>query len=225
MFWELAGVPAVAARRGTRVESVHNVAACVADDQGTVVLKVGTVETPVFLRSAAKPFIAAASVRAGVIERFGFGDRELAIMAASHSGEPAHVELVSSMLERIGATVEDLQCGPQVPSDAIAAAALAARHEAPSARLITAKPTGDGSVRGTPASRGRGRRRSCRPQADRSSLGTDRPCTIGPTPERHPRHSTPGLTILPYASKLRSLVLVSALHTVAFEAERPPDGT
>ena len=133
MFWELAGVPAVAARRGIRVESVHNVAACVADAEGTVVLKVGTVETPVFLRSAAKPFIAAASVRAGVIERFGFGDRELAIMAASHSGEPGHVELVASMLERIGATVDDLRCGPQVPSDAIAAAALAARREAPTA--------------------------------------------------------------------------------------------
>src|ERR1700691_1316961 len=98
-------------------------------------------------------------------------------------------------------------------------------HVAPSASLITANRRGDGSVRGPAASRGRGRRRSCRTQADRSSLGTDRPCTIGPTPERHPRHSTPGLTILPYASKLRSLVLVSALHTVAFEAERPPDGT
>ena len=133
MFWELAGVPAVAARRGIRVESVHNVAACVADAEGTVVLKVGTVETPVFLRSSAKPFIAAAAVRAGVIERFGFGDPELAIMAASHSGEPAHVELVASMLERIGATVDDLQCGAQVPGDAIAAAALAARREAPTA--------------------------------------------------------------------------------------------
>ena len=37
MFWELAGVPAVAARRGTRVESVHNVAACVVDADGALV--------------------------------------------------------------------------------------------------------------------------------------------------------------------------------------------
>jgi L-asparaginase II len=129
MFWELAGVPAVAVRRGARVESVHHVAACVADVDGEVVLKAGTIETPVFLRSSAKPFIAAASVRAGVLERFGFGERELALMCASHNGEPGHVELVASMLERIGATVDDLACGAQTPSYEPAAAALAARGE------------------------------------------------------------------------------------------------
>jgi L-asparaginase II len=131
MFWELAGVPAVAVRRGTRIESVHHVAACVATADGEIVVKVGTVETPVFLRSSAKPFIAAASVRAGVLEAFGFGERELAVMSASHNGEPAHVELVASMLERIGATVDDLACGPQTPAYEPAAEALAARGEKP----------------------------------------------------------------------------------------------
>jgi L-asparaginase II len=132
MFWELAGVPAVAVRRGPRIESVHQVAACAATADGEIVLKVGTVETPVFLRSSAKPFIAAASVRAGVLERFGFGDRELAVMCASHNGEPGHVELVASMLERIGARESDLACGAHPPSYEPAAAALAARGEAPS---------------------------------------------------------------------------------------------
>jgi L-asparaginase II len=131
MYWELVGVPAVAVRRGTRVESVHHVAACVADAGGTIVMRVGTVETPVFLRSSAKPFIAAASVAAGVLERFGFGDRELAIMCASHNGEPEQAALVAAMLERIGATVDDLRCGVQSPSYEPAAAALAARGEAP----------------------------------------------------------------------------------------------
>ena len=133
MFWELAGVPAVAVRRGLRVESVHAVAACAADVDGTIVLKVGTIETPVFLRSSAKPFIAAASVREGVLERFSFGERELAVMCASHNGEPGHTELVASMLERIGARVEDLACGAHAPSYEPAAAALAARGETPSA--------------------------------------------------------------------------------------------
>jgi L-asparaginase II len=132
MFWELAGVSAVAVRRGSRVESVHQVAACAADVDGHVVLKIGTIETPVFLRSSAKPFIAAAAVRAGVLERFGFGERELALMCASHNGESAHVALVASMLERIGATVDDLGCGTHPPSYEPAAAALAARGELPS---------------------------------------------------------------------------------------------
>ena len=132
MYWELAGVPAVAVRRGTRVESVHQVATCAAGVDGEIVLRVGTVETPVFLRSSAKPFIAAASVRAGVLEEFGFGERELAVMCAWHNGEPGHVELVASMLERIGATVDDLGCGAHPPSYEPAAAALAARGERPS---------------------------------------------------------------------------------------------
>jgi L-asparaginase II len=132
MFWELAGVPAVAVHRGPRVESVHHVAACVCDPDGTVVLKVGTVETPVYLRSSAKPFIAAAAVRAGVLERFGFGERELAVMCASHNGEPGHTELVASMLARIGATVGDLRCGAHPPQYGPAARALAERGEAPS---------------------------------------------------------------------------------------------
>ncbi len=133
MFWELAGVPAVGVRRGERIESVHAVAACVCDPRGEIVMKIGTVESPVFLRSAAKPFIAAASVRAGVLERFGFGERELAVMCASHNGEPDHTELVASMLERIGASVADLACGPQEPSYEPAAAALRARGEKPTA--------------------------------------------------------------------------------------------
>jgi L-asparaginase II len=131
MYWELAGVPAVATWRGTRVESVHSIAACIADPGGEIVLRLGTVETTVFLRSAAKPFIAAAAVRAGVLERFGFGERELALMCASHNGEPAHVELVAAMLERIGASPDDLRCGAHAPAYEPAAAALTARGEIP----------------------------------------------------------------------------------------------
>jgi L-asparaginase II len=132
MFWDLAGVPAVAVTRGERIESVHAVAACVCDARGALELRVGTIETPVFLRSAAKPFIAAAAVRAGIVERFGFGDKELAVMSASHNGEPNHTRVVANMLKTIGARVEDLRCGAHAPQDDAAAHALAERGEAPS---------------------------------------------------------------------------------------------
>jgi L-asparaginase II len=94
------------------VESTHAVAACACDDRGTVLLERGTIDVPVFLRSAAKPFIAAAVVRAGAVERFGFTPLEIAAIAASHAGEPAHVETVASILAKIGASESDLQCGP-----------------------------------------------------------------------------------------------------------------
>jgi L-asparaginase II len=77
------------------------------------------------LRSAAKPFIAAAVVRSGATERFGFEPHEIALMAASHNGEPAQVAAAASMLAKIGASETDLACGVQTPSYPPAAAALA----------------------------------------------------------------------------------------------------
>src|SRR5581483_8842160 len=47
--------------------------------------------------------------------------------------EPDHVALVASMLERIGASVADLECGAHPPAYEPAAQALAARGEQPSA--------------------------------------------------------------------------------------------
>ncbi len=112
---ELAGVPAVDVWRGPRVESTHAVAACACTAGGDVRYQRGTIDVPVFLRSAAKPFIAAAAVAAGVVERFGLVPHEIAVMAASHSGEPGHVDAVASILAKIGASEADLQCGVQYP--------------------------------------------------------------------------------------------------------------
>lgn len=111
MGLELAGVPMIDVTRGDRVESTHNVAACACDDSGKILLEAGTVDVPVFLRSAAKPFIAAAAVRAGVAERFGLDVHEVAVMCASHVGEPLHLETAASILAKIGASESDLQCG------------------------------------------------------------------------------------------------------------------
>ena len=108
---ELAGIPMVDVWRGERVESTHAVAACACDDAGTILLEHGSIDVPVFLRSSAKPFIAAAAVRAGVAERFGLDAHEIAVMCASHMGEPRHLTTAASILAKIGATVDDLQCG------------------------------------------------------------------------------------------------------------------
>ena len=43
-------------------------------------------DLPVFARSAVKPLQALGSVRAGVLERFGLGERHLALACASHGG-------------------------------------------------------------------------------------------------------------------------------------------
>ncbi|MBC5799907.1 MAG: asparaginase [Candidatus Eremiobacteraeota bacterium] len=129
----ICGVPFVAVTRGDVVESVHAIAACAADTQGDIALSYGDVDAPVYLRSAAKPFIAAAIVQSGAAAHFGFDARELAVIAASHNGETFHVHAVRGILAKAGLGPQDLRCGAHPPSYEPAAAALAAAGEAPSA--------------------------------------------------------------------------------------------
>lgn len=88
---------------------------------GEVTLAHGDIDAPVFLRSTAKPFIAATAIAAGARERFDLRPQEIAVMAASHSGEPFHVEAVRSILRKIGMDESALQCGPHAPYNAQAA--------------------------------------------------------------------------------------------------------
>ena len=99
--------------RGGLVESVHHIVAAAATARGDVVFSSGDIEKPVFLRSSAKPFIAAAAIAAGARERFGLDAREIAVMSASHTGRAFHVEAVSSILQKIGLDERALQCGAQ----------------------------------------------------------------------------------------------------------------
>jgi L-asparaginase II len=105
------GEALIDAWRGPRLESRHRVAACAVDIEGRALLEMGTVDVPVFLRSTAKPFIAAASVRAGAVDAFGIDERELALMAASHAGEPGHVQTALSILNKAGILPSALRCG------------------------------------------------------------------------------------------------------------------
>lgn len=129
----IAGIPYVYVTRGALAESVHALVACAADASGTVALSYGDIDAPIYLRSAAKPFIAAAVMASRANERFGFDEREIAVMAASHNGEPEHVAAVASILAKIGLDEGSLRCGAHAPAYEPAAAALAASGAKPSA--------------------------------------------------------------------------------------------
>ena len=111
--------------RGSLVESSHRGAVAVADADGKVVLAIGDVTRPVFPRSAIKAFQALPLVEQGVADRYGFGDEELALACASHSGEPAHVAGVERMLAAAGLDLSALRCGAHWPMSQPAAYALA----------------------------------------------------------------------------------------------------
>ncbi|MCA0016191.1 asparaginase [Mesorhizobium sp. B292B1B] len=119
--------------RGAIVESAHRGAAAVFDADGTPVLEIGDTSRPVFPRSAVKAIQALPLVESGAADAYGFGNRELALACASHSGEPAHVELARSMLARAGLDGSALECGTHWPSNHDAEIALARAGGSPNA--------------------------------------------------------------------------------------------
>jgi len=111
-----AHVPLVVTTRGGLVECVHYGSIAVVDTNGALIAGVGDPTSVNFTRSALKPLQALPFVEAGGMSRFGFTSQELALMCASHGGEQVHVDIVTRMLQKIGAREADLQCGCQTPS-------------------------------------------------------------------------------------------------------------
>jgi L-asparaginase II len=109
--------------RGGVVESVHHghVVGLAAD--GAPAVLAGGPDVTFLPRSALKPVQAVAMLRAGLdlspLDRPG---ELLALAAASHSGEPDHLDGVRRILAGTGLAEEDLQNTPDLPLDPDAAA-------------------------------------------------------------------------------------------------------
>jgi L-asparaginase II len=119
--------------RGAIVESAHRGSIAVFDADGNSVWEIGDTARPVFPRSAVKAIQALPLVESGAADAFGFGNRELALACASHSGEPAHVELARAMLAKAGLDETALECGAHWPSSHGATIALSGAHGVPNA--------------------------------------------------------------------------------------------
>jgi L-asparaginase II len=101
--------------RGGLVESRHRGSVAISDAAGKLVAAWGTLDKPVYPRSAFKSLQALSLVETGGAEAFGVSDEELALACASHSGEAMHTERVGAWLQRIDCKETDLACGPHAP--------------------------------------------------------------------------------------------------------------
>lgn len=110
--------------RGERVESTHEGNVAVVRGDGRVLAHAGDPRAFVYARSAMKPVQALALVESGAADRFSFSQADLALCAASHSGETAHVERVRNILKRLSLDESALQCGVHPPRYEPAAIAL-----------------------------------------------------------------------------------------------------
>ena len=124
---------AVIVTRGALVESQHYICYAVVDADGRAMQSCGDIDRLVYLRSSAKPLIATAVVASGAADRFGFTDEEIALAAASHSGEPKHIATAQSMLRKIGLDESALRCGAHAPTHGPSADALCAAGQLPRA--------------------------------------------------------------------------------------------
>jgi L-asparaginase II len=107
----------VLVRRGTIVESRHELQFALVDAGGRLMAATGSPELVTTFRSSAKPFQLLPLVERGHAERWGFRDEELAVMAASHTGSAYHLSLVEGILQRIGLDAGHLACGYHDPDD------------------------------------------------------------------------------------------------------------
>jgi len=95
------------------VESRHRGAAVGLAADGTVAVRAGDPEVPIFPRSANKPLQAVAMLRCGL----DLDGELLALAAGSHSGEDFHVEGVEKILAGAGLGAADLRCPESWPLD------------------------------------------------------------------------------------------------------------
>jgi len=110
-----AHVPLAVATRGAAVESVHYGSVAVVDRDGRLLYTAGDPQALTFTRSALKPVQALPFIAAGGAQKFRFAPEQVALLCASHSGEPRHVEAVADMLAKAGSAASDLQCGAHPP--------------------------------------------------------------------------------------------------------------
>ena len=122
----MGAVPLVHVNRGGLTESVHTGHVAVCDPDGTLVAWAGDPDRMIYARSCMKPLQATVSV-AAIGE--ALPDREVAVVAASHNGEPIHVGTVRAVLERAGMEADALRNPPGWPLDAESMAASQHKHK------------------------------------------------------------------------------------------------
>jgi L-asparaginase II len=113
-------------------ESVHRGDIAEADAAGRLIRVLGDPDRVVTLRSTVKPFGAIALLEVGGVEAFDLVADEIAILAASHSGEDIHVRTLQGIFRRAGVSQAMLGCGSDgMPLDRLTAARLARDGEKP----------------------------------------------------------------------------------------------
>ncbi|HUX08676.1 MAG TPA: asparaginase [Acidobacteriota bacterium] len=123
--------PLLCVTRGDYVDAVHHGHIAIVRSDGFICASAGEHAYAAVLRSGMKPIQVLSVIASGAVEKFGLTDEELAVAAASHSGEEEHLAAVRSILNKIGKSEADLRCGVHAPFMPHVAARMAGAGEEP----------------------------------------------------------------------------------------------
>jgi len=97
--------------RGNLIENIYRGDIVVVNRKGKITFSLGDSEKITYWRSSAKPIQVMPVIYSGAADKYKLTDKEIAIMASSHSGEERHIKLIYSILDKISLGEGNLLCG------------------------------------------------------------------------------------------------------------------
>lgn len=107
--------PLIAVERAGIREGTHRGHVVAVDSAGGIHFQLGDPEVVTYFRSCAKPFQTIAGLRSEIVPRYELTPEHIALMSASHNGEPRHLAIVRDLLGHAGLEEGALQCGAHWP--------------------------------------------------------------------------------------------------------------
>lgn len=96
--------------------------------EGIPLWRRGSIEEPVWLHSAAKPFQLLPLLDRELDLKYGLTDEELVLLASSHLAQPRHVEVLLSLLQKTGLREDEMVLAPTHPHGRLAYRLWKERH-------------------------------------------------------------------------------------------------
>ena len=101
--------------RGEDIESKHTIHAIIINSQKKTLFSCGNPEYLTCIRSSFKPFQAYPLIHYGGHLTYKFTNSEIALLCASHNGEPRHIRAAKNMLKKTHISHQKLECGTHLP--------------------------------------------------------------------------------------------------------------
>lgn len=111
----LNATPLINVTRGSLTECIHRGHVAVVNAAGQLLYSAGNPHYRTYARSTAKLLQVLPLFETGAAQHYRFTPAEIAVMCASHNGEPEHTEAVQSILSKLHLDQDALLCGIHEP--------------------------------------------------------------------------------------------------------------